>query len=118
MKKSLITLSLILGLLSANANASGLNLTGTVGQFRYHSLEIGNEWAGVSWFHLEGVNIAEFKKHCKLNGNNALIAIYHNDTLAWTMVLQAKSQRSRIQVYVTNDRKIAGFCTLYEITQL
>ena len=102
----------MLGLLFTNASATDFYLTGKVGQFRYHSLERTGQWSGASWFYLEGVNIADFQKHCVRHNGKALIAISRQDTLAWTMVLQAKSQGSSIGVEITSNRKISGFCTV------
>ena len=118
MKKSIITLCLVLGLLSANASMAYFYLTGKVGEFSSHSLKRTDDWSGVSWFYLEGANIADFKQHCGLHNGKALIAIYPQDTLVWTMVLQAKSQGSSIKVAITNGRKIAGHCTVDSVDLL
>ncbi|KOR33469.1 hypothetical protein TI05_00870 [Achromatium sp. WMS3] len=106
----LFILPLLLG--STYVNAAHFGVTGHIGQFRYHSATRPNEWAGHSWFYLVGADLASFKKHCHHNGNLAPIAIYNKDNFAWTMVLNAKNQQSRVRVYIETSRKIGGFCTV------
>ncbi len=112
----LFILPLLLG--STYVNAAGFYVTGHIGQFRYHSTARTDVWAGHSWFYLLGADLALYKKHCSLHANKALIAIYNKDNFAWTMVLNAKNQKSRVRVYIETSRKIGGHCTVEMIDLL
>ncbi len=91
MRNYIIIITVLFGF-SSVSNAQRHDITGKVGQIRYHEVSgtLAPTWVGSFWFHITEIEGGETPSCIKFNGEYAIAVPQNNDT-ALAMILTAKN---------------------------
>ncbi|NOH54424.1 hypothetical protein F0266_15900 [Vibrio coralliilyticus] len=112
--------ALVILILSTSANAARFDITGDIGQIRYHeaSSSLSPVWRSYTWF--EVIN-SDVKPNCYSSSSGKYsVSIPENNETALTMLLSAKMANKKVMVTLDDSIRFpsGGHCKLQYLTIL